>query len=127
VNLLLDTHVFLWSINGGPFSEAARDAFLDTGNRLFLSSASYWEICIKAGIGRLVLADGWPERFESEMRINGIQWLPIEQSHCRKILELPPIHHDPFDRLLIAQAVCDEMTLLTADGNMHAYPVSILW
>jgi PIN domain nuclease of toxin-antitoxin system len=127
VNLLLDTHVFLWSMNGGPLSEPARSAFLDPENNLYLSAASYWEICIKASIGRLVLADDWPQQFDTEIAANGIRWLPVEQNHCRKILELSPIHQDPFDRLLIAQALCEDLTIVTADRHIPDYPVATLW
>ena len=127
MNLLLDTHAFLWIVNDGPLSKTARALFLDAENKLFFSAASYWEICIKLSIGKLSLADDWAEKFDVEMAANGIQWLPIEQNHCRKIMELPLIHQDPFDRLLIAQAICDAMTIVTADPNIHTYSVATAW
>ena len=127
MKLLLDTHVFLWSINGGALSQPARAAFVDLENQLFLSAASYWEICIKMGIGKLILADNWHQQFEAEMAANGIRWLPIEQTHCRQILELPAVHQDPFERLLVAQASCEEMTIVTGDRYIPKYPVPILW
>ncbi len=127
MKLLLDTHTFLWSITGKQLSEPARAAFLNRENTLFLSAASYWEICIKIGIGKLAMATNWPQVFEEEIAVNGIQWLPVEKEHSRKIIELPFIHRDPFDRLLIAQAVCEEMTILTADDNIQAYTVATLW
>lgn len=127
MNLLLDTHVFLWSLNGGPISESAKKAFFDLNNSLFFSAASYWEICIKISIGKLVLSNNWPQLFDSEMAANGIQWLPIEPLHCRNILNLPSIHQDPFDRLLIAQATSEQMTILTADSQISAYPISTIW
>lgn len=127
MNLLLDTHAFLWIVNDGPLSQTARALFLDTENKLFFSAASYWEICIKLTVGKLSLADNWVEQFEAEMAANGIQWLPIEQNHCRKIIELPLIHQDPFDRLLIAQAICEEMTIVTADSNIPNYSVATVW
>lgn len=127
MKLLLDTHTFLWSVNGGPLSEAARAAFLDPENKLFLSAASYWEICVKVSIGKLVLADNWSQQFDIEMAANGIQWLPIEADHCRRILELPPIHQDPFDRLLVAQALCEEMQIVTADRHISGYLVVTVW
>lgn len=127
MNLLLDTHVFLWSVNGGPLSESARNAYLDRENTLFLSAVSYWEICLKLSIGKLVLADNWSQQFETEIEVNSIRWLPVEQNHCRKILKLPFIHQDPFDRLLIAQALCEEMTIITADRHIPGYAVTTLW
>ena len=127
MKLLLDTHVFLWSMTGENLSYAARDAFLDTNNQLFLSAASYWEICIKQNIGKLRLAPDWAEIFDRELAANSIQWLPIEKNHCQQIEQLPSLHGDPFDRLLIAQAQCESMTLLTADSNIQAYPVETFW
>ena len=127
MKLLLDTHTFLWSVSGKKLSQDAENAFLDTNNELFLSAVSYWEICIKQSIGKLGLAANWVEVFDREMVFNHIQWLPIEKSHCQKISELPFLHGDPFDRLLIAQAVLEDMTLLTADSNIHQYPAPTLW
>jgi PIN domain nuclease of toxin-antitoxin system len=127
VKLLLDTHAFLWSIMGEKMSQRAEAAFLDTDNELYLSAASYWEICIKQNIGRLELADDWPKAFDREMLANGIKWLPIEKQHCRGIAELPPHHRDPFDRLLIAQTRCEGMTLLTADNNIRQYDIPAIW
>ncbi len=127
MKFLLDTHAFLWSLTGTGLSEPARHAFLDTENTLYLSAVSYWEVCIKISIGKLVLAVNWPEVFDAEIAANGIQWLPVEKNHCRKIGELPAIHQDPFDRLLIAQALCENMTLLTADAHIQAYTVATLW
>ncbi|NJN53718.1 MAG: type II toxin-antitoxin system VapC family toxin [Anaerolineae bacterium] len=127
MKLLLDTHTFLWSMTGSHLSERARATFLNRENRLFLSAASYWEICIKIGIGKLALAANWPQVFEEEIAANGIQWLPIEKEHSRKVIELPLIHRDPFDRLLVAQALCEDMTILTADSNIQSYAVTTLW
>lgn len=127
MNLLLDTHVFLWIVNGGPLSEQARTAFLESENALFLSAASYWEICVKMSIGKLTLVDNWAQQFDTEITVNGIRWLPIEPNHCRKLLELPFIHQDPFDRLLIAQALCEEMIIITSDRHIPHYSVTTLW
>ncbi len=127
MNLLLDTHVFLWIVNGGPLSAAARDAFINPDNTIYLSAVSYWEICLKIGVGKLILTDNWAEQFNIEIIANGIRWLPIEQIHCLKLLELPFIHQDPFDRLLIAQALCEKMSLITADNHIIRYPVPTIW
>jgi PIN domain nuclease of toxin-antitoxin system len=127
VKLLLDTQVFLWSMWGRNLSSKATSAFLDPNNELYLSAASYWEICIKVSIGKLTLASNWPQKFAEEMVVNSIKWLPVEQTHCRKIIELPPLHGDPFDRLLIAQALCEGMTVLSADASFQQYPAAVLW
>jgi PIN domain nuclease of toxin-antitoxin system len=127
LKLLLDTHTLLWSIASGKLSQTAHIAFLDSGNELYLSAVSYWEICLKISIGKLELASDWVQIVDEEMRANQIKWLPIAKEHCRTLEELPFIHNDPFDRLLIAQAQCEAMTLLTADKNIHAYPIKTLW
>lgn len=125
--LLLDTHTFLWAVTGQGLSAAATTAFLDTANRLHFSAASYWEICIKLSLGKLALAPDWRQRFEQEMKINQIQWLPIASEHCWQLTQLPFLHCDPFDRLLIAQAQVEGMILLTGDSQIHQYPVVTLW
>lgn len=127
MKLLLDTQAFLWVITNQKLSQRARDTFLEPSNQLFFSAASYWEICIKRSVGKLVLADDWEQIFEREMRVNDIRWLPIEKAHCRAIIELPWVHRDPFDRLLIAQALHEGMTILTADSNIQQYAVATIW
>lgn len=127
MKLLLDTQVFLWVINNQKLSPRARAAFLDTGNQLFLSAASYWEICIKQSIGKLGLSEDWQQSFEREMRANNIRWLPIEKAHCQAIIALPWIHRDPFDRLLIGQALYESLTILTVDEQIQQYDVATIW
>ena len=102
MKLLLDTHVFLWMMAGENLSATARQVLLDPQNDLYLSAASYWEICIKLSLGKLQLSPQSAEVFNDEMKVNRILWLPVERSHCRSLLDLPQIHGDPFDRLLIA-------------------------
>ena len=125
--LLLDTHTFLWAVAGQGLSAAATTAFLDTSNRLYFSAASYWEICIKLSLGKLTLAPDWRQQFEQEMKINQIQWQPITPEHCWQLTQLPFLHRDPFDRLLIAQAQVEGMTVLTGDSQIHHYSVATLW
>lgn len=127
MRLLLDTHAFLRLISNQKLSQLAEDTFLDPENQLFLSVASYWEICIKISIGKLSLAENWVQVFEREMQVNVIRWLPIEKAHCQVIIGLPWMHRDPFDRLLIAQARCEGMTILTADANIQQYDVATIW
>ncbi len=127
MRLLLDTHAFLWSITSSRLSPAADAAFLDTGNQLFLSVASYWEMCIKLSLGKLALPDNWQQVAERAMAVNEIRWLPIEPRHCRAVIALPHHHHDPFDRLLVAQAQTEKLTLLSADPNFGGYDVPVVW
>lgn len=127
MKLLLDTHAFLWAIGAHGLSQSAQQAFLSTENELFLSAASYWEMCIKIGLGKLNIMPNWQARFEYEMVINQIQWLPIAQTHCQQITILPKHHRDPFDRMLIAQSLVEGMTLMTADARIQQYAVTTLW
>jgi PIN domain nuclease of toxin-antitoxin system len=127
MKLLLDTHAFLWFMKGENLSQKAQDSFLDIDNDLYLSAASYWEICIKHSLGKLDLDKNWNEVFDREILLNGIKWLPIEKEHSQGIIELPMIHRDPFDRLLIAQACAEDMTLLTADSNIKQYDIPTIW
>jgi PIN domain nuclease of toxin-antitoxin system len=127
VKLLLDTHTLLWSFQGRTLGQRAGAAFLDLENELHFSAASYWEICIKLALGKLRLAPNWQDVIDRQLAANHIQWLPISKAHCQRVIELPLLHGDPFDRLLIAQALCEDMVLLSADANIVKYPVAVLW
>jgi PIN domain nuclease of toxin-antitoxin system len=125
MKLLLDTHVLLWAA-GLPdrLPAAARDLIAEPRNELLFSAASLWEIAIKRGLGR-------PE-FAVDSRLlrrglldNGYQELPVTGEHAVAIESLPPIHKDPFDRLLVAQAMVEGVTLLTADPWVARYPAPI--
>lgn len=122
MKLLLDTHLLLWTA-GEPerLSPNARALIEDAGNELFFSAASLWEIAIKLGLGR---AD-----FEVDPRVlrrglmdNGYCELPMTSAHAVTIPTLPPLHKDPFDRMLVAQAMVEGITLLTADKLVAQYP-----
>ena len=128
MKVLLDTHAFLWLITDEDrLSENARQTFLNTENSLFFSAASLWEICIKKSLGKLSLKDGWFQTIQKEMEINTIQWLPIETTHCAVVTELPFHHRDPFDRMLIAQAIVEDMKLLSRDSRLSDYAVELIW
>ena len=128
MNLLIDTHVFLWMLDDEQrLTTVARDALLASDNELYLSMASYWEICIKLSIGKLSLQTNWPRVFEREMRNNSIQWLAIKPEHARITIKLPWLHRDPFDRLIVAQCRFEHLTLATADPLVQQYDIPILW
>jgi PIN domain nuclease of toxin-antitoxin system len=126
VRLLLDTHVFLW-LNAAP--ERLGSALVeieDSSNRLVVSAASSWEIAIKHAQGRLPLPDP-PEQYVPDLiRRIGAQALAIEHAHALGVASLPPLHRDPFDRLLVAQARSIEATLVSADARLARYPVRTL-
>lgn len=124
---LLDTEIFLWSL--GRFEEMSDEAMnvLTTGKELFFSAASSWEIAIKAALRKLNLPKVPSALIPEVMIVFGIQPLSISHPHALAVGELPHHHKDPFDRLLIAQARSEGMTLMTADSMCVKYPVEILW
>lgn len=123
MSLLLDTHIFLWMLaEAGKLTESEARAIRDPVNRIFVSIASLWEMAIKAALGRLTI----PEDLVTVLRQNRIQVLSIEAKHALAVATLPPHHKDPFDRLLVAQAMHEGLTLVTRDSWIAAYPVATL-
>jgi len=100
---------------------------LNTENSLFFSAASLWEICIKKSLGKISLKDGWFRTIQAEMETNTIQWLPLEMAHFAEMTDLPFHHRDPFDRMLIAQAIVEEMKLLSRDSRLTDYAIELIW
>ena len=128
MRVLLDTHAFLWLINDDSrLSESARQTFLNLENSLFFSAASLWEICIKLSLGKISLRGGWFQTIQEEMEINSVQWLPIEMMHCVEVAEMPFHHRDPFDRMLIAQAIVEKMQILSRDTRLSDYTIERIW
>jgi PIN domain nuclease of toxin-antitoxin system len=126
--VLLDTHAFIWFIEGSPkLSAPARAAIEDVDAVRFLSVASVWEIAIKASIGRLALAAPLDELFPAQVERNAIQFLDIGVRHALRIATLPLQHRDPFGRMLAAQALVDDLTLISADTAFDAYAVRRVW
>ncbi|WP_341325809.1 type II toxin-antitoxin system VapC family toxin [Methylotuvimicrobium sp. KM2] len=128
MNLLLDTHVFLW-LNDTPenLSHAALNACQDENNDLFLSLVSAWEIQIKQQLGKLELSESLQTLISTQQSYNGLQLLPIELEHIKALGHLPSPHRDPFDRLLIAQSVKEQMHFVSADRVFANYPVNLIW
>jgi PIN domain nuclease of toxin-antitoxin system len=128
VKLLLDTHSFLWWITDDRRLPASARAILaDPANELFLSAASGWEISIKCRIGKLHLAEA-PEAFiPRHLSANNIQSLPVQMEHALRVSSLPPLHRDPFDRLLVAQSQLERIPLITADPAVSQYAVDVRW
>jgi PIN domain nuclease of toxin-antitoxin system len=124
---LLDTHVVLWMAENSPMlSDAAKLAILDKHSLKFVSIVSAWEVAIKLTTGKLRLEGGLEEFFRI-MDENGLQVLGVERAYLQKIQTLPFFHKDPFDRLLIATAIIENMTLISIDENVPKYEVSWLW
>lgn len=127
MKLLLDTHVFLWwALSPERLTPPVLAACTDPTTTLLLSAASIWEIQIKAGIGKLTLHQPLAEVVASQLA-NGLHLLPITLDHALRVGDLPLHHKDPFDRLLIAQALVEEAVLASADAAIAAYHVPRLW
>lgn len=128
LRLLLDTVAFLWIVGGArELSATARKAFASPENEAFLSAASAWEIALKNRMGRLPLPES-PEAFVPKQRAaHGIDALPIDEVAALHVAKLPDLHRDPFDRILVAQALVGDLVLLTPDEAIRRYPVRTLW
>ena len=128
MNYILDTHAFLWFIlEDNQLSENAGAIVRSRDNEIYLSAASAWEISIKTGLGRLSIQDELEHFLIDQLSLNGILPMPISLSHAAYTSKLPQIHKDPFDRILIAQSVIEEMSLISRDGTMRKYDVEVVW
>ncbi|MCL2880117.1 MAG: type II toxin-antitoxin system VapC family toxin [Treponema sp.] len=124
---LLDTHTAMWFLNGDKsISETAKKAILNISNIKYLSIACAWEIAIKLSIGKLDIVKSTAD-FLYDAEENGFIILPITPASLSVLEKLPMIHRDPFDRLLIATAIAEQMTLITDDENIRKYEVSHIW
>jgi PIN domain nuclease of toxin-antitoxin system len=127
MKILLDTHVFLWYISADPrLPTAFRDAIRDSANEVYLSAVSVWEAVIKYALGKLPLPEAPAAYLPRQRAAHRIAPLPVEEGAFPYLAGLPPLHRDPFDRLLLAQALQHGMTLATVDDAVRAYPVPLL-
>ncbi len=125
MRLLLDTHLLLWAAEDSPrLSSVARALLSDPQNDLSFSAASIWEVAIKAGQRRAGFQVD-PRVLRRALTDNGYEEIAVTSDHCVAILGLPPIHGDPFDRILIAVAIAEGLTLLTSDSTVAQYPAPI--
>lgn len=123
MNLLLDTHTFLWAVDNHPnLSPDARAAITDGNNMVFVSAATAWEISIKKAIGKLTIPEG---SYLDELSAHRFTPLDITTEHALAVEHLPHHHKDPFDRLLIAQAQIENLTLVTRDPRIKQYAVQV--
>lgn len=124
MNLLLDTHAFLWALDDDSrLSPAARTAIIDGHNVVYVSAATAWEIVIKRAIGKLKIPQS---DYLEELRLHRFTPLPITTEHALAVKDLPLHHKDPFDRMLIAQAQEERLTLITRDKRLILYDVKII-
>ena len=128
MNLLLDTHTFIWwSLTPERLSQRVSSLLADPSNELILSVASVWEMQIKLQLGKLNLELPLRELIETQQQRNNLQLLPIQVTHVWALENLPIPHKDPFDRILIAQATVEQHPLLSIDAIFDAYPVNRVW
>ena len=127
MRLLLDTHIFLWYISGDSrLSTSSCDAIDDINNEVFLSVGSFWEIVIKYELGKLPLPQQPDSYSPAQRRLHKIDSLPFAEADVRVIAGLPLHHRDPFDRMLICQAIANGMTIVTVDPMIRKYMVPVL-
>ena len=128
MRLLLDTHTFIWWANNDPsLSPAVTVALGDRNNEIFLSAVSTWEMAIKIALGKLTIAQPLRSFVLSQIALYQFQPLTITYDHTYQVESLPAHHNDPFDRLLIAQAVVEDLVILTRDEQFGKYGVPLLW
>ena len=127
MRLLLDTHALIWLLQGdADLSDAARNAMKDAGNLRLVSAASFWEIAIKVALGKIQLDVPFSD-LRTVVKALGFEWLPIEFDQTLVVTSLPLLHRDPFDRMLIAQALAEQLTIVTKDPQFLPYGVPLLW
>ena len=127
MKLLLDTHTFLWFINDSPQLSTEVKNLLESEVDLALSVASLWEIAIKASLGKLTLPDTYDKFIPQQLTLNDIEILPISMADLALVATLPFHHRDPFDRLLIAQAIVEQISIVSVDTMFDSYRVNRIW
>ena len=128
MRLLLDTCTFLWIVSGAPeLSDRARALFADPENDAYLSTVSDWEMALKHALGRLPMPEP-PARFvPAQRKAHGIESLPLDEEAALHLDRLPALHQDPFDRMLVCQAIVHGLAIVTPDRLIAQYSVRIVW
>ena len=128
MRLLIDTHALIWFCEGSSsLSATARAAMEDETNERFISHAVPWEMAIKVSLGKLKLLADYDSIFPGVLDANGFRLLPPNLAHYRELMSLPKHHGDPFDRLMLAQAQAEGLTIISCDPNFASYGVPLLW
>lgn len=127
MKLLLDTCTFLWLAGGGTLSAGAAAGVRDPANDVLLSAVSVWEICSKHRAGRLPLPESPDRLIPTERGLRGVEELAFDEASALQVLRLPPLHRDPFDRMLISQAIAHGLAIVTPDPAISQYPVRVVW
>jgi PIN domain nuclease of toxin-antitoxin system len=128
MKLLLDTHVFIWlASDPDKLSDKAEEAILSQSNQLYVSLVSLWEMQIKSQLGKLALDVPLSALWHDQKAMNQIELIPILAEHIWELESLPHLHRDPFDRLIIAQAIKESFIIVSADTAITQYPVTTIW
>lgn len=128
MKVLLDTCTFIWLVTDDPqLSAASRSVFASPENEVYLSSVSAWEIAVKHALGRIELADAPDLYVPRERARHGIEPLPLDETAALHLCKLPALHKDPFDRMLVCQALVNGLVILTPDELIRQYPVRAMW
>lgn len=127
MDYLLDTHTFIWFLEGSDkLPSRLVDSISDLNNTCYVSLASLWELSIKISAGKLELQTDFTN-LESTIQVLSLKVLPISIPHINTVFELEFHHRDPFDRIIIAQAITENLTLISKDKNFSLYPIKLLW
>ena len=118
MRLLLDTHIFLWAVSGNKLLKPAARRFIESADQVYVSAASIWEVAIKARLGKIAVD---PDELVAAIDSSGFTELPVRAAHAAGVCRLDQHHNDPFDRLLVAQAVAEPLKLVTADAVLARY------
>ena len=128
MRLLLDTHALMWFLlDAQRLSSQARTLMVDLSNELWVSPASLWELAIKISLGKYALEKDFRTFFDEQLEDNRLEILPMTFRHAAAVATLPFHHRDPFDRLIIAQAVVEQVPVLSADATFDSYPIARIW
>ncbi len=128
MRVLLDTCTFLWIITNDPkLSSSAREIFVRPDNNVFLSTVSSWEIVVKYTLGRLPLPEPPEKTVPNQRKLHEIESLPLDEQAVLHLAKLPGYHRDPFDRMIVCQALVHGLTILTPDETIQKYPARTIW
>lgn len=128
MTLLLDSHALIWFAEDDPnLSRRAKAAVEDAANSVFYSAATIWELAIKLQLGKIRMSLDLASEFRQRLEERGFEFLPIDYGHAAHVASLPLHHRDPFDRLLVAQAKLEGLTMISHDGQLDAYGIHRLW
>ncbi|MEY4485384.1 MAG: hypothetical protein RL693_2836 [Verrucomicrobiota bacterium] len=127
MNLLLDTHAALWLVSAPEKMSAPALKAFRTSGEVFLSIASLWELANKIAIGKLELSSGWSQRLPDALAKDGVRLLGVTPEDCNRLSTLPMHHRDPFDRMMVAQALQRDLALVSVDAELKLYGVKVVW